>query len=932
MSIRPAQRAKLGARALLVAVAVASVFTGCQKSELDHIAAAQAAITANQPESALIHLKNAVEANPKNAQARLLLGIQSLAAGDAAAAIIDLRRARELKASDDDVLPVLAEALLESGETKALIEQLGDARLSQAKAQSRLTTTLALAHTALGSLPQARRLIAQALLADASSNRARLALARVTAAGGDTAGALVEIEKLLVQMPRMDDAWSYKAELLERQPGQLDAAAAAYTQALQINPVQAQAMTAMVGIHLAKNDLAKTAAALETLRKAVPKSFYAAYYQARLNARTGKNAIARTQYQNLLNAAPNNAVLLMASGINELALKAPVQAVTQLGRAVNLSHGNVSARYHLAQGQLQLGRPDQASAALAPLLENSEAPVEVIVLAAQARLLQGDANGADALFARAAKLNSVDPKIRTALAMARASRGDPDAAMRELQLISDTTSDVEVDLKLVSTHLVRNDLDAALKTIAVLERKVPDSPMAPELRGRVLLKQNNPDAARKAFEQSLLVDKNYFPAVARLTELDLEQKKNEAARTRLVDLQARQPDNARVMVALASVAARTGGSATDVLPLLERATKADPRDAFVWLALVEFHFKGASLPAALSSAQAAVLAVPDNVQLLDALARIQIRANDTSQAAATFGKLIQLAPKASVGYLGQAMTYAMAGNLDGATKSAKLWLAIDPQSIEAQQVLAGVALKRKKPKEALEIAKNLQRQYPAEAMGHALEGEIELDQGNFGPASAAFRKGLDKRAADALVPRLHTALLRGQKLAEAEALVASRLKSHPKDIAFLSYLGENAYLAKDYATAQTRFEQTLAINPNLPGVLNNLAMTLLQQKKAGAVEAAERATALTADNPAFLDTLAEAYVSESQYPKAVAALRKAINRTTDPSAVRLTLAKVYIKADDRKSAMAELERLVDLGDTSPLYREARQLLSVQRQR
>ena len=192
VAIRPVLRSSLGTLAVEAAVVVTVVVTavvafgsllsGCQKSGPDSLAAANAAIAANQPEAALIHLKNAVEANPKNVEARLLLGQQALAAGDAAAAVIDLRRARELKAAEDDVVPALAEALLVSGQTKILIEQFSGVRLTQPKAVARLTTTLALAHTALGTLPQARRLVAEALLADPSSQRARLARARVTAA------------------------------------------------------------------------------------------------------------------------------------------------------------------------------------------------------------------------------------------------------------------------------------------------------------------------------------------------------------------------------------------------------------------------------------------------------------------------------------------------------------------------------------------------------------------------------------------------------------------------------------------------------------------------------------------------------------------------------------------------------------------------------
>ena len=55
-----------------------------------------------------------------------------------------------------------------------------------------------------------------------------------------------------------------------------------------------------------------------------------------------------------------------------------------------------------------------------------------------------------------------------------------------------------------------------------------------------------------------------------------------------------------------------------------------------------------------------------------------------------------------------------------------------------------MALREKRPAQALTIARTVQSQRGNDAVGHLLEGEIELAQKNFDAAAAAFRKALAK--------------------------------------------------------------------------------------------------------------------------------------------------------------------------------------------
>lgn len=907
-----------------------AVLSGCEKTATDELVQAKASITAKNNAAAMVHLKSVIAKDPKLGEARLLLGNQLMAGGDAPGAVVEYQRALDLKVPDQQVAPLIANALLASGQGLRLVTLFGSRDWSNTAIAAPMATALARAYLAQNDLAAAKTAVQRALSVDAKSSDARLVEARIVLTDGNTAGALKLTDALLIDAPTNDETWSLKAELHQRLPNSQEAAMAAYAHALAINPKQMHALSSLVALHLLRNDLTKASELLATMKTVAPRAFFTLYYDARINHLNGRYEAARALFQAALNQSPENPTALLASGVNELILKAYLQAETQLNRAMMLAPANAATRYYLALTQLRLNRPDQASNALAPLL-NAEAPAaEVLLAGAQARLMQGDPKGSDALFARAAKLHAQNPNVRVALALSTAAKGNTDGAVAELQNIAQTSDGTEADLRLISAHIARNELDPALTAIDALVRKQPENPAGLELRGQVLLKKKDLVGARAAFEASLQKDPRYLPAVGNLAELDLAENQPELAKKRLTDLIANDPKNANLLIAMAALAGRTGGTATEITQWVEKATQANPSDARARLLLIERHFNGGNLQAALAAAQSAVAAIPGNAQLLDAQARCQARLGDTSQALATYGKLQRLAPKEPSGYLGQAMMLFELKDFDGAARSLAQLLAVQPKSIEAKRMQIAVALKRKEVDKALLIARGLQTDYPDQSFGWAQEGEVHLDQVHWAAAATAFRTGLGKQSGESLALRLHTALQKDGKSAEAEEFSALWLNDHPKDMAFLSYLADTAHLANDAAGARKRFEQMLALEPRHAGALNNLAWLMVQNKLPGAVAMSERAAAEAPDNADVLDTLGQAYAGDKQFAKAIETLKRAISRSGNPAALQFVLAKVYLKADDRDKAMVELERLKDMGKDFPQLAEVRRLIAAQR--
>ena len=209
-----------------------------------------------------------------------------------------------------------------------------------------------------------------------------------------------------------------------------------------------------------------------------------------------------------------------------------------------------------------------------------------------------------------------------------------------------------------------------------------------------------------------------------------------------------------------------------------------------------------------------------------------------------------------------------------------------------------------------------------------MEGDVYLQQRKPGPALAAFRAALEREESTVIAMRVHLATSEALSAAEADRFAAGWMKGHPKDAIFLTHLGSAATVQKRWSIAEGHFTAALAIQPDHPPTLNNLAWVLLQQNKPGALALAERANQLAPDQAAFMDTLAAALADDGQVAKAVDLQRKALAKAPMASApgYRLRLAKLLLKSGDSAKARTELETLKALGDKFPGQDEVTALL------
>ena len=916
------------ARLALLALLTAS-FSGCGgESTQELLASAKTKLEREDNKGAVLQLKSALQQSPQLPEARFLLGKALFAEGKVGEAMVELEKARDLKHPDDAVLPMLAQAQLAMRQAKKVTDLYGNSSLTDPKAHAALKATVAAAYATQGKLELSEASVKQALELDAKNATARILQAQLMAGRGEMDPALKVLEGLLADQPKKVEAWHLKGEILAIGKQDTAGAAAAYQQALQIQPRFAAAHASLVNMALRKGDMPTFKAAVDDMSKALPGHPDTLLFEAQSALAERNYAVARNLLQKLLQSTPNSFLVLQAAGTVEMESGSLVQAERHLSQALQLEPRLLGARRLLAQTYLRGGQPAKALAILQPLIEQANVSAAVLATAATAHLQNGQLTEAERLFTRAAKLSPDDTRIKTALALAQIGKGNTQGGFAELESIAARDSGTYTDMALVSARLRQKDFTAALQALDRMQGKQPNNAVPHHIRGQIMLQRQDFLAARASFEKANALDPRYFPALASLMDMDIHDKKPEAAIARMEAELAREPRNYRALGILASLRQRTGAPPESIKALLTAAVKAGPDQAAPRMLLGEYLLSIKDYNGAKAAAQDATATLPNELQLVDLLGRAQLAAGDAQQALSAFGKVAAAHPASAEAQMRLAEAQLRNKDSDAASRTLEKVLRIDPKSLPAQNRLMQLALQGKRFDEALGIAKAVQRQQPTRAAGYLMEGDVHAQQRKLGLALAAFRAALERDKSTPTAMRVHATTSLALSSADAERFAASWMKDHPKDAAFMIHLGAVALDQNQFSAAERHFKAVLALQAEHPATLNNLAWVLLQQGKTGALPFAERANQLAPDQAAFMDTLAAALADDGQLAKAVDLQRKALAKATEAAApaYRLRLAKLLLKAGDQAKARTELETLKALGDKFPGQDEVTALL------
>ncbi|ODU08682.1 MAG: hypothetical protein ABS84_11515 [Rubrivivax sp. SCN 71-131] len=681
---------------------------------------------------------------------------------------------------------------------------------------------------------------------------------------------------------------------------------AAYGKAIDAQANHLAAHAALVGLAIQHKNLPQAEQRVQRMLQSSQGNAQAKYLEAAVALMQGDARRAREVTQGLLRVAPDHPRVLFVAGLAELRLGAVAYAETLLTKSMLADPEAGEPRRALAEALVRLGRAPRAIEVLAPLTGPASRDAKAVALLAQALLLQGDTRRADEAFTRAIRLAPDDAGVRTVRAVAQLGRGKDDAAMSELGELARTHADATADYALVTAHLRRGDFKQAMAAADVMAGKLPQQPMPDQLRGQIALQLKDRAAARRYFGLALGKDPRYLPALNQLVTLDLSDGRSDLARERLVTHLQKHADQVPAMLALADLLRRSGEPREEAQKWLDEAVKVNPIDPAARIAVVDHHLRGNDSRAALQAAQAADTAIRDNPDLIERLGRAQLRAGELNQALASFHRLVAMRPGNAAPLLMLAQAQEAAGQAAAARQQIDEAIRLAPDAVPPHQAAVAFALRQNEPARALELARAMQRRAPRDALGWALEGDVEMARRRWPAAAVAYREALERERPVDVAVRLHAALLRGGKSDQAAAFEQSWRKAQPHDLTFVLTVADAALARGDAAGAERRYREVLAQRPEHSWALNNLAQMLVDQGKPGALDLARRAVAAAPDRADVRDTMAQAYAQADQLTLALRTQLEAVALAPEAPSMRLHLARLYLRTGDKDKALQEI--------------------------
>ena len=918
-------------RSMRLVALLAALAVGCAPDAATRTARAKDYKASGDLPAAAIELKNVLQEDPTNLEARVLLAEVSVAAGDAASAIKEFGRAVDLGADVDDIRLDIGALLLDRRDWPQLLELLEDARSSNSDEAGTIAALRAEALIGLGRLAVADDAVAAAMSAAPHLPVVRLARVRYALASDRLEEANQLLEEMAADFGDDSRYWELKAGHATRM-GDTEATIEAWTEAVRAaagQPASARSIWLQGGLveaHLAAGDLESARKGLAALSDAAPGNHLIQFFAGRIAFQDGNMEQALTRAQAAIAREPSSASALVLAGAAALKLGLNAQAEGYLASAVTAEPDNAGARQLLAEARLVRGAPDRAVDALMPAFEAGSDSLELLALFGRATLLNGDNESAIALYRRRIAEDPGNEHVRLFLAASLLAAGRN--AEADAELAKSAGGDVEMQLRRrflsVVARLRNGNLKGARHVADAIRREQATNANALDTLGELFLAAEERQEARADFERAVAADPEHVSARLNLGRVFALDGDTGAARRQFESVLATDPRSVPALVGLGVLAEYTGRR-TEAHEWLGRARNAEPSALEPRLLLAQLYLEEELYGEAEAAAKEAADAHPASYQAANLLGVALAGRGAMQDARQQFERAAELAPLLPEMRYNLARSELALGDAEAGRKSLEAALAVEPHYVNALALLIELDLHDGRVDDAARRFDALEVAAPDGAPTQLLEGKLRSAQGRHLDAARAYRAVLATTQSQQAVLGLFYSK-RNAGDADALGVLDGWLQAHPDDETVRAVLAEEHLGNGDAGAARAAYEAILATNPSSAGALNNLALLYLRSGDQRALAMAERAYALAPESGAVADTLGWIHFQRGDPARAAGLLTNAVELAPDEPEIRYHLAVVLADRGNKARARELLESILASQQAVALHHDAQTLL------
>jgi putative PEP-CTERM system TPR-repeat lipoprotein len=874
----------------------------------------------NNPRSAIILFRNALEKDQNYFEARFQLAKAYTAIGNFEVAGKELQKVRrqnpssrqvqieiarvmaytnrpddalkELsiylsdKTDDCDVLEIAGRAYAMKEDDPAAIMLLKRAVALCGANSVSPALSLATVYVAMGNIPEAEILLAQVMAKEPQNRKALFLLANIQTRGKDRAAALKTLDRIIQNNPRDIEA-VYRKGLLYIESNDFDNALALSTS------ITKQAPDWPEGHRL---------------------QGFALFFKKQYN-----DAIAPLQ-KSLLQQP--NAGTYYILGLTHYYRNEVEQAINQFQKALDLQPDFARARVHLALLFLNKKRVDEAIQEAKKVLAQDDENALAHNIVGSAYLLKG--NHAEGL-AELNKALEIDPSladVHLKKGLVAIKRGKGQEAESELAAAVRLKPEAQDTRRILALYYLNHNEPE--KAIDVLKKGIQgghSDAVSYYLIAESYLRKNDVKEATTYYMKAKEVDPKYDLAYLRLASIYVMQDKQEQGVQELRSLVEHSPDNVHALLLLASLAEVNGDENKARKTYLQAADTKKPEGIVVAARYLQ---RTNDTGQALKVLNEGISQSPADIGLYEVKGSILLVNKKFKDVLAVVAAIERLNPQ--IGFAYAVNAYIAMGEPARALEKVQAEIRKNPADPSLRAELSRINLLMGKRTEAEEVSREIIRKDPESAVGYL---SLALVYQN----SNEIDKGIEVLRSASKVNNVAITVMLGNLYADKKNYSAALEQYHKAEN---SQAGSDLVLFKKGSIlqamgrkkeAEAEYQKVIRLSPNHALAWNNLAYLYLEENRSlpQALRYATRAFMLAPQDDNIRDTLGYVLLKNGRIDQGMRMLKKASESSPKNASILYHLALAYQANGDPSKAVDIIQQALALGEF-PEAQDAKALL------
>lgn len=903
---------------LTAIVLTTSIMLGCSKqiTPEEHIAAAKQHLAAQEPKSAVIELKNAIQADPKNALARYLLGEIYLSSGNGLSAEKELSKAYELGYDKKPLLPKLARAYALTEQDQEILalaahqELLSGENLIQFLAYK----TLALLRT--NEAEQAKASVALAMENDANNAYTLLAQAYIDFAEQKSDKAITATKRVLTARPDQVDAILLQGQIAMSQ-GNYQLASENFEKFIALQPDTFSTNLLLADALFKDQQYVAAEKYIDIVLTALPKHGYTNYLKAAVLLEKKAFKEAKQYAENAIGQNFKTAQVKLIAGVSSYFSNNHEMSYYYLNDIESVLPANHPARKMLAISQIEIGEIEGISENLAGLSGKDAHDSDFLSALSYQLLTVGDKAQAKALLTQSEGEKTTSSlsteqqaKVKARAGILKLLMNEPGSA-EEFEKAIDLDPDFpEAELALVLSSLKAGDIENATTLAIQWQNKYPQKVAGKLLLARIYMSQQAYDDAQEIVDQALASNPEHGTTLVTAAQLSKLKGQNKEAHEFMLRAHKVAPDSPQVLGSLFQLALTQEDA--DKKFAIEAISQAYERNKASTLHIIlqaQSLLAQRKLQAAVDVLKTHTPDIKTPNRYWQILTATYNRLRQFDNVTATLDAWQKTSPHLIDPVLYLVDFYINQRKPDLALTQVNQALTAHVNNNLLLLVKAQLLLKSRQPEQAKLVYTQIDKSKLEPAVAQGVEGHFALIDKDFAKAESLLKASYDAAPSNQKSYLLTMTYDAQGKQDKAIAHLKAHLNSTPTDLNGRQLLA-NYTVVTDPDAAIAQYQEIVKVRPKNYLALNNLAWLHMEKGQLeAALDYSERAYESAPEHPNVADTLSMILLKQGEIRKALPMAEKAYNLSQGTNVeINLNYVEILIKNARKLEARNVLDK------------------------